>query len=760
MTGSTDRPKRRMAAWLAALAGAALVAACGGGGGGGGDAASGAASDAASGSPRAALYNQWGLRTIKADRAYRRLEARDGPGAAPGSGQTLGAVDSGIDEDHPVFAGKSVSETLLGVTDETGDVLSHGTAVASVMVGRPNDAYAAAVEAPRGVAWGADIAMFAVRLGRASDDNYVPISLAGLNRRDGSRAAYANAVTRWTDGNRSIDFSNMSFGFLGIIDQYSKEDLEAHFSAAIEALVQERRANKTVFVWSAGNANGRDCRPEDFPGHTDLCVGGKVVARSVEIDAGLPARIPELLGHTIAVVAVGQDGRIARFSNRCGIAADWCIAAPGVEVRVALFGPDPGDGTPGVRGAADADGTSFAAPMVTGGLAVMKHVFRDQLSNTALVSRLLATANRSGIYANPGIYGQGLMDLEAATAPVGTIMVALGDRVGGPGSSLAGTRFTAGGALGDGLAHAFAGREIAAFDSLGAPFWFALGDLAGPAPARPILARLRAFAAPRKDDPGPATLWPRFAALAAGDRLSLGVLQAPPSGAGHLSLAGRALALDTGERHGLRVAAFSTEGLRGQSPASGAALSWRPGDSPLGLTGGVVGERRTMLGSTAGGAFGRLSGNAAFAGIEGGATVGAWRLGAGAELGTVRAAARGGMIAAVSPLTTSAFALSAGRILANGDGIRFSAAQPLRVEAGRARLSVPVGRSQDGLVRRRSLLAGLEPGGRQIDIAARWHRTLAGGGTASIGAGWTRQPGHDAASDPELSLLANWRYAF
>ena len=57
----------------------------------------------------------------------------------------------------------------------------------------------------------------------------------------------------------------------------------------------------------------------------------------------------------------------------------------------------------------------------------------------------------------------------------------------------------------------------------------------------------------------------------------------------------------------------------------------------------MVAERETMLGSTAAGTFGRISANSAFAGIEGHARIGSWRLGAGAELGTVRSAVRGGI---------------------------------------------------------------------------------------------------------------------
>ncbi len=746
MPSWTDRSMWRLRAWIPLLGAAVFLSGCGGGGGSGG-----------------VLYNQWGLRTIKADRAYARLEAEYGTGTAPGSGQTLGAVDTGIDTGHPVFDGKIVTERFLpGAVDETGDEDSHGTAVASVMVGRPSNDFAKQTNAPRGVAWGADIAMFAIPLGRAGPGNYVPIPLTSLDSRDSAWASMIAEVTDWSSGTRSIDFANMSFVFNGIIEQYSEAQLRANFDAAIAALAQSGPSRKTVFVFAAGNGRGRRCDPNDFTSHPDLCVEvngvNRVNARSVSITPGLPARISELRGHMIAVVAVGRDGSIAPWSNRCGIAEDWCVAAPGVGVRAAYFGPDRDDMSPGARDASTESGTSFAAPMVTGGLAVMKSYFRGGLSNTKLVERMMATADKTGIYADSSIYGQGLLDLGAATAPVGVTSVVLGERVDGPGTGLAQTRFALGGALGDGLSRAFAGHEIAAFDSLGAPFWYPLGAFAGAAPGPSAAARLRAFTVPREvGETG--LLRPRTASLAGGDGLSLGIVQAPGTEAGHLALAGQALTLGTA-RDGLSVAAFSTEGLSGENPASGATLSWRPDGSALGLTSGWIAERETVLGSGAAGAFGRLSGSSAFAGIEGSARIGSWRLGAGAEIGTVRAAAQGGMLASISPLTTSAFAVKAETRLAYGDGLTVSLAQPLRVEAGRARLTVPVGRTKEGGVLRRSLSAGLEPSGRQIDVSAQWHRSLADGGELRIGAGWTRQPGHDAAADPELTLLAGWRYSF
>ena len=442
-------------------------------------------------------------------------------------------------------------------------------------------------------------------------------------------------------------------------------------------------------------------------------------------------------GHIIGIVAVSPDydndgdHEISNYSNRCGIAAQWCIAAPGTRMRVAFFGPytDPNTSevVTGRRGAYAASGTSFAAPMVTGALVVMKDYFRDELPNTGLVSRLYATAYDQGIYADSSIYGHGLLDLAAALSPRGTSRVSLGARVEDAGATLDLTRLSLGSALGDGLTQALAGKEIAAFDDLGAPFWHALGSRIDAAPRPWAGARLRDFMA-EPESGQEARFWrPALGAIenvdgAAGIApLRLNRLERPPVGAdaGHLSLAGRAIALRAAGQGGLSIAAFSTEDLDRQAPVSGATLAWRPDGTPLGLRGGLVSEREALLGSSAAGASGRLAAGSAFVGVEGSARVGAWRLGADAEVGAVDTSAEGGLIADVSPLTTSAFALQAERPLTEDGTLTLLLSQPLRVEAGSARLSVPVGRTKDGFVRRNAVTADLVPTGREIEFTAR-----------------------------------------
>jgi len=58
--------------------------------------------------------------------------------------------------------------------------------------------------------------------------------------------------------------------------------------------------------------------------------------------------------------------------------------------------------------------------------------YRGQLGNDEIVARLLATADRTGAYADAEIYGQGFLDLDAATRPVGETRMLTRRSLSGP----------------------------------------------------------------------------------------------------------------------------------------------------------------------------------------------------------------------------------------------------------------------------------------------------------------------------------------
>ena len=710
------------------------------------------------------FVQQGGLSAIKANYALAHLRLVKGVDIndsdnLPGRGVTVGLIDTGIDEEHPSFAGVAVTETILeGTGDAEGSDFSHGTAVASVIASRAGF---------QGVAPGAEIKMFAITLGVFDPDQfYEALDIVQISDADDiSYAAFYGHVL-----GHGMDILNLSFGFQGLIEHYSEGEVRNAFGHTIEVWEQADAEEKSIFVWAAGNANGHICHIG-----SDNCVGsdrmnsrgergGALNASSPSLTAGATAYIEELRGHSVAVVAVDGEGSIAEFSNRCGIAADWCLAAPGEGITVAYFGPDRNGGSP-VRGYVEVGGTSLAAPMVSGGLALMKHFFRDQLSNTELVTRLFETADKNEQYSERLIYGQGMMDLDAALSPVGDLSMSSGNTVNGGGSSIAATNLKLGGALGDGLARSLAGREIAGFDDLGAPFWFDLGNFTSAASGPSTASRLRDLM-----PPGPirvplqlngsqmAYTW----ADTGRSTWELGLFERLRGAhKGHFSLVEDAMTVRFFGRRGVEATAYATTAdLAGRPQASGVALSWWAGNAPLRFRGGWIGERDSLLGTVAEGALGGFSTNTAFLGIEGHARVRGWRLAANAEVGRVFSTPRGDLVTDLSNLTTSAVSFEASRPVGAKSIAQISISQPLRVEQGEAGFSVPVGRTKDGQVIREPLTGNLTPTGRQIDLTAVWRRYFSFGSELHLGATWTHNWGHNVQEDSELTFVSGCRWWF
>ena len=224
----------------------------------------------------------------------------------------------------------------------------------------------------------------------------------------------------------------------------------------LDALLQVDRpdAEKTILVYSAGNEG------EPWSG----------------LGADLPFYIPELRGHSLAVAATNPETQaIADYSNRCGpLPSNWnaarhgphyCLAAPGT-----VRGLVPNPNSPGSGDVSDGEtGTSFAAPVVSGALALLMEHFRGTRGNTEVVRRMLDTADRSGRYANSAIYGAGHLDLEAALSPVGTLSVGQASR-GLYDSSLQVP------AVFGSITQRVEGLELTAFDEQDFPFWVPLAS--------------------------------------------------------------------------------------------------------------------------------------------------------------------------------------------------------------------------------------------------------------------------------------------
>ncbi len=214
--------------------------------------------------------------------------------------------------------------------------------------------------------------------------------------------------------------------------------------------------DRTIVVYAAGNES------EEWGG----------------FGADIPYYETHVRGSQISVMALNKNGTHAEYTNFCGsLPSNWdagrwgrhfCLAAPGVVNAQSVLGWD--------WLWTDTEGTSFAAPIVSGAIALMMEHFRGQLGNTEIVKRMMNTANNQGHYSQIEIYGAGLLDLEAALKPIGTLATGTPTET----HALAQTFIGLPSSIGN-----FAQRvtdkgvEIAALDEWGAPFWQAPAQVMG-----------------------------------------------------------------------------------------------------------------------------------------------------------------------------------------------------------------------------------------------------------------------------------------
>lgn len=157
----------------------------------------------------------------------------------------------------------------------------------------------------------------------------------------------------------------------------------------VNQIANAATSHDAIFVWAAGNDYDK--------------------AQSSALSA-MPIVVPELRGHFINVVAWDSDtGALADYSNACGITQDYCITAPGTNLDT---------------GKTLASGTSFAAPIVSAAVAVIREAF-PYMTSPEITALLFATARDLGAPGVDEIYGHGMLDLERATRPVGAALVPL-----------------------------------------------------------------------------------------------------------------------------------------------------------------------------------------------------------------------------------------------------------------------------------------------------------------------------------------------
>jgi subtilase-type serine protease len=307
---------------------------------------------------------QWGLDFINAADAYAK--------GVDGSGVMVGVIDSGMDIDHPEFAGRYIE----GVTYDPSrpwdaDTDGHGTAVASIIAANRDGV------GMQGVAPGATIVM--------ANDGGNP----GFTDQLGALYGISQLV------DRGVRIFNNSYGFFRPITDVTLEEAESTFELDLP-VYRRAIAAGSLLIWSTGN-----------------------VGRSQpSLNAGLPFYFPELESGWLAVTAVGPR-KMPDWANGCGVAMNWCLAAPGgsddwewdessgqwvwVGDRDDILIANPGGGY------SRAWGTSLAAPHVAGTAALVSQMF-PYMTMEQVRQVLLGTARDVGAPGVDDVYGYGLLD--------------------------------------------------------------------------------------------------------------------------------------------------------------------------------------------------------------------------------------------------------------------------------------------------------------------------------------------------------------
>lgn len=213
---------------------------------------------------------------------------------------------------------------------------------------------------------------------QANGTTYILSQYAGALNRVLAEKPFAINISSNTDGDRAIATTEQADRkYQDIAKNFRNDD----FIQAVHKTVE----NDTLLVFPTGN------EAQKQPGAFSL----------------LPRYFSGLNKHLISVTATDGNNQIASYANHCGGSKEWCIAAPGsffvLQTRGTPENQDHGHGF--------GTGTSNAAPVVTGGLAVLKQRF-NYFTPTQVRDTLFTTATDLGETGVDEVYGWGLVNLE------------------------------------------------------------------------------------------------------------------------------------------------------------------------------------------------------------------------------------------------------------------------------------------------------------------------------------------------------------
>lgn len=323
-----------------------------------------------------------------------------------GKGSTILVMDTGIDIDGSEFAGK-IKYTVDYTTTGIQDVVGHGSQVAAIAAGARDS------KGMYGVAFDANLAV--AKIGNTSSvsmssalkalqwaQQYSDIVVANLSSNTNYSTDYKSSVYRLGDG--TFYSNHVYYGGTNYYNLAKPTDWAGVLG------------KEMVLVVAAGNQGLQYTQsPAVFATATDA--GGNLLLNGQMLIAGgwnSTSKTPEGngAGHVCKVVV----DSVCKDQYRT---SDFFIMAPSVAIETVDYN--------GLY--RTSSGTSFAAPAVSGAAAIV-HQLWPYMKGNQIVQLLLKTANKNLPNYDVNVMGQGLLDLNRATQPVGDLGISVTGRTG------------------------------------------------------------------------------------------------------------------------------------------------------------------------------------------------------------------------------------------------------------------------------------------------------------------------------------------
>ena len=379
------------------------------------------------------------LAAINADNAYAR--------GWTGDGVKVGVLDTGVRCTHDDIDDNMSSTTYNtfygdGCTDTHG----HGTHVAGIIAAEKNDSEM------HGVAYNAEI-----HSARIGDGPFVYISLAAILAEE---MADNGVIVANLSANSTYD--NFFIGNVDGYDGYSTVNDGTNNYYYHTNTSYNLRQNSDVIEWKDATDKGMIIVNSAGNDGIEFAAEPGIYTTAVDSNGDLI-----LSGRMIIVGSVNNNGTMSVWSNKAGhfcqtVTKDNNNNVTGcadVYETKNYYIVAPGETINSLDSDSDTDtqvrsGTSMAAPHVTGAIAILKQAW-PQLNADQIISLLFTTATDLGAPGIDEVYGNGMLNLDAATNPQGTSTISNSSGT----ANLSGTSMMTSSTVGDSLS------SISAFDS-------------------------------------------------------------------------------------------------------------------------------------------------------------------------------------------------------------------------------------------------------------------------------------------------------